>query len=336
MKKTILLGVLAIFVLSAWAQDSSKVAYFSSKQMDADLHKLPLNEIGESEINLIERTPGHAAILLRRTLPGKAEVHENQADVWYVIDGGCEFVTGGKVVDGKPESPGETRGTGISGGDEHHLAKGDFIRVPAGVPHWVKKIEQHTTVQEKIATSVDLPLSNESKRVLAYAAEEAERLEHKHIGTEHLLLGLMREKESFAAQLLNEAGLELQDARRRVGEGVAKGVLGGDVQGGGPANLFLRMQIDQLRKFAWHKREWKALDVFRQDGTGLASFDPTVRDDPTFKFAPGGWPKDWCAICNWEFNDDPEHSIGYTNGRLWICSKCYGAFLGPDAKPESV
>ncbi|PYV61751.1 MAG: hypothetical protein DMG95_11470, partial [Acidobacteria bacterium] len=86
--------------------------------------------------------------------------------------------------------------------------------------------------------------------------------------------------------------LELQDARRRVGEGVAKGVLGGDVQGGGPANLFLRMQIDQLRKFAWHKREWKALDVFRQDGTGLASFDPTLRDDPTFKFVPGGWSKD--------------------------------------------
>ena len=128
MKKTILLGALAIFVFSAWAQDSSKVAYFSSKQMDADLHKLPLNEIGESEINLIERTPGHAAILLRRTLPGKAEVHENQADVWYVVGGG-------------PESAGEIRGKSISGGEEHHLAKGDFIRVPAGVPHWVKKIE---------------------------------------------------------------------------------------------------------------------------------------------------------------------------------------------------
>ena len=211
-----------------------------------------------------------------------------------------------------------------------------FFRSHLFVDEIRKKIEQHTTVQEKVSTSVDLPLSNEGKRVLVYAAEEAERLGHKHIGTEHLLLGLLREKESFAAALLNEAGLELQDARRRVGEGVAKGVLGGDVQGGGPANLFLRMQIAQLRKFAWHKREWKALDVFRQDGTGLASFDPTLRDDPTFKFAPGGWPKDWCAICNWEFNDDPEHSIGYTNGRLWICSKCYGAFLGPDAKPESV
>ena len=161
-----------------------------------------------------------------------------------------------------------------------------FFRSHLFVEEIRKKVEQHTIIREKVSTSVDLPLSNEGKRVLAYAAEEAERLEHKHIGTEHLLLGLMREKESFAAQLLNEAGLELQDARRRVGEGVAKGVLDGDVQGGGPANLFLRMQIDQLRKFAWHKREWKALDVFRQDGTGLASFDPTLRDDPTFKFVP--------------------------------------------------
>jgi len=136
-----LLAFVAVLTVPLLAQHPSKVIYFRAKQMDADLHKLPLNEIGESEINLIERTPAHAAILLRRTLPGKAEVHENQADVWYVIDGGCEFVTGGTVVGGGPESAGEIRGKSISGGEEHHLAKGDFIHVPAGVPHWVKKIE---------------------------------------------------------------------------------------------------------------------------------------------------------------------------------------------------
>src|SRR5437667_10899085 len=112
------------------AQESAKVVYVPAKQMDIDLHKLPLNNIGESEINLIERTPEHAAILLRRTLPGKAEVHENQADVWYVIEGGCDFVTGGTVIDGAQESAGEIRGASIAGGDEHHIAKGDFIRVP--------------------------------------------------------------------------------------------------------------------------------------------------------------------------------------------------------------
>src|SRR5689334_12464239 len=118
--------VLLSLTTSLFAQEANKVVYFSAKQMDVDLHKLPLNNIGESEINLIERTPEHAAILLRRTASGKAEVHEHQADVWYVIDGGCEFVTGGTVESGAPESPGEIRGTSISGGDAHHLAKGDF------------------------------------------------------------------------------------------------------------------------------------------------------------------------------------------------------------------
>jgi len=135
--------LIAVILLSlpTLAQDAAKVVYFSGKQMNADLHKLPLNNIGESEINLVERTPEHAAIILRRTLPGKAEVHEHQADVWYVIDGGCDFVTGGTVIGGVPESAGEIRGASISGGEDHHLAKGDFIRVPAGVPHLVKKIE---------------------------------------------------------------------------------------------------------------------------------------------------------------------------------------------------
>ena len=141
MRKTKLWLLIVIVTFPAVAQESAKVVYFSAKQMDGDLHKLPLNRIGESEINLIERKPEHAAILLRRTAPGKAEVHKNQADVWYVIDGGCEFVTGGTVVGGAQESPGEIRGVSISGGEEHHLAKGDFIRVPAGVPHWVRKIE---------------------------------------------------------------------------------------------------------------------------------------------------------------------------------------------------
>src|SRR3954466_6711276 len=55
------------------------------------------------------------------------------------------------------------------------------------------EIEKTTTIRKTISTSVDLPLSNESKRVLAYAAEEAELLNNKHIGAEHLLLVLLRE-----------------------------------------------------------------------------------------------------------------------------------------------
>jgi len=67
-----------------------------------------------------------------------------------------------------------------------------------------KLIDSQTTARPKTSPSVDRPLSDESKRVLAYAAEEAERLGHKHIGTEHLLLGLLREEKCLAAKLLKE------------------------------------------------------------------------------------------------------------------------------------
>ena len=79
-----------------------------------------------------------------------------------------------------------------------------------------QQIENQTIVREKVATSVDLPLSNESKRVLAYAAEEAERLSHKHIGTEHLFLGLLREEKSFAAQIVMGRGVRLSKIREEL------------------------------------------------------------------------------------------------------------------------
>jgi ATP-dependent Clp protease ATP-binding subunit ClpC len=91
-----------------------------------------------------------------------------------------------------------------------------FLRSHASVESIRKQIEGHTTIREKVSTSVDLPLSNECKRVLAYAAEEAERLSHKHIGTEHLLLGLLREEKCFAAEILHERGLRLPTIREEL------------------------------------------------------------------------------------------------------------------------
>jgi hypothetical protein len=82
-----------------------------------------------------------------------------------------------------------------------------------------KLIEARTIVREKIPTSVDLPMSHECKRVLAYGAEEAERLKHKHIHTEHMLLGLLREEKSLAAAILREQGLQLLQVRDKVASG---------------------------------------------------------------------------------------------------------------------
>jgi ATP-dependent Clp protease ATP-binding subunit ClpC len=92
-----------------------------------------------------------------------------------------------------------------------------FLRSHASIESIRKQIEGRTTIREKVSTSVDLPLSQECKRVLAYAAEEAEHLSHKHIGTEHLLLGLLREEKSFAAEILHERGLRLSAIREELG-----------------------------------------------------------------------------------------------------------------------
>src|ERR1700683_468954 len=91
-----------------------------------------------------------------------------------------------------------------------------FLRSHAAIESIRKQIEAHTTIREKVSTSVDLPLSHECKRVLAYGAEEAERLNHKHIGTEHLLLGLLREEKCFAADILHERGLRLSQVREEI------------------------------------------------------------------------------------------------------------------------
>jgi ATP-dependent Clp protease ATP-binding subunit ClpA len=58
-----------------------------------------------------------------------------------------------------------------------------------------------------------MPLSNELKKVLTHAAEEAERLAHRNIDTEHLFLGLLREPETFAARRIKERGLTPEQIR---------------------------------------------------------------------------------------------------------------------------
>jgi ATP-dependent Clp protease ATP-binding subunit ClpC len=91
-----------------------------------------------------------------------------------------------------------------------------FLRSHASTESIRKQIEARTPVREKVPTSVDMPLSEECKRVLVFAAEEAERLSHKRIGTEHLLLGVLREDKSFAAQMLRERGLRLAALREEL------------------------------------------------------------------------------------------------------------------------
>ena len=79
-----------------------------------------------------------------------------------------------------------------------------------------KEIEARITIRERISTSVEVPLSAECKRILNMSAEEAERLRHQHVGTEHLLLGILREEKCFGAEILMERGLRLSTLREEL------------------------------------------------------------------------------------------------------------------------
>ncbi len=103
--------------------------------------------------------------------------------------------------------------------EDKNLANRFFPKAGASIDSIRKEIEGRTVIREKVSTSVDLPFSDECKRALNAAADESERLAHKHIGTEHMLLGLLREEKSVAAEILRERGLRLSSIREELGRG---------------------------------------------------------------------------------------------------------------------
>src|SRR5260221_233267 len=74
-------------------------------------------------------------VIANRGVQRGAEMHANTNHVFIIQDGEAEFVTGGKMISPKVIDPGQTRGTGIDGGANHHLTKGDVITIPAKTPH---------------------------------------------------------------------------------------------------------------------------------------------------------------------------------------------------------
>ncbi len=91
-----------------------------------------------------------------------------------------------------------------------------FARSHLSLENIRKEIEGRVVFQEKVSTSVEIPFSVETKRALGFAAEEADRMLHNYIGTEHLLLGLLREERSVAASVLTDKGMRLHTVREDI------------------------------------------------------------------------------------------------------------------------
>jgi ATP-dependent Clp protease ATP-binding subunit ClpC len=91
-----------------------------------------------------------------------------------------------------------------------------FLGSPWAAKTVLRNIERVKPAREKIVGSFELPLSSASKRVLVFAAEEADLLSSNVISTAHILLGLLREERGFAARLLSETGLRLVSTREEL------------------------------------------------------------------------------------------------------------------------
>jgi uncharacterized protein (TIGR03435 family) len=94
-----------------------------------------------------------------------------------------------------------------------------FARSHVSLEEIRRAIESRTVVREhQVATSVEIPFSAETKRVLQAVAQEADRLLHNYIGTEHLLLGILSEERSVAGSILVERGMRLDLVREHIVE----------------------------------------------------------------------------------------------------------------------
>lgn len=79
-----------------------------------------------------------------------------------------------------------------------------------------EEIEGQITRRERFPTSEEVPLAEDAQRVLKLAAEEADRLSHKNIGTEHLLIGLLRVERSITAKVLRANGVKPEVIRQHL------------------------------------------------------------------------------------------------------------------------
>src|SRR5678809_161569 len=117
-----------------------------------------------------------------------------------------------------------------------------------------------------MVTMGKLPQTPRAKKVIEYAIEEARNLNHNYVGTEHLLLGLLREHDGVAAQVLMNLGLKLEEVREEV-----LNLLGAGVENEEPAQ--------QEKQGAKGKSKTPALDSFGRDLTELAkegALDPVI------------------------------------------------------------
>ena len=132
------LSVMAVSVSAA--EPPSAVIFIDHEKMAAGFAK------GGTVLN----NGAYQILTSHRLEPGQVEVHAQYGDIMYVVEGSATFVTGGQVNGEKKDNPEKPRGKSITGGQTHHLIKGDVIVIPDGVPHWLEQVSDFNNFVVKI------------------------------------------------------------------------------------------------------------------------------------------------------------------------------------------
>ena len=141
------------------------------------------------------------------------------------------------------------------------------------------RLEVEKLVQSgpEMITMGKLPQTPRAKKVIEYSMEEARNLNHNFVGTEHILLGLLREQEGVAAQVLMNLGLKLEEVREEVLNLLGNGLEGGEGAERGGRDGGVAAGEGGERKAG--KSKTPALDSFGRDLTELAKqnkLDPVI------------------------------------------------------------
>ena len=139
----ILSSVISAQQAAAPAAPAASRTYVSATDVTALIAKAKAERKGDQALlaqSMIQLAPYNVSLEYRAAV-ANAAVHETEAELFYVVDGSATLVTGGKLTNSNRTNAENLTGSGIEGGMSRRVAKGDFIMVPEGTPHWFSAID---------------------------------------------------------------------------------------------------------------------------------------------------------------------------------------------------
>ncbi len=124
--------IVLVMMVPLLAADGSKVWTGSELKSLGDKMAAKKEKVGTESLAVFGN---YQMSVSYRNANGEAELHQTKNDIFYVISGGCTLVTGGTVSKPRTTQPHEIRGAAVTGGQKRKLSPGDFISIPAGIPH---------------------------------------------------------------------------------------------------------------------------------------------------------------------------------------------------------